>query len=125
MLPYYNDIIYISQDQSISADSKKCGRVSLPCVTLSYAEGKVLTPEWTADTVPQDRTGAQQINYTFVVFQGIEVTAPFETEADNVVIRGAFPDEYQFATQRAILIFKGNGQIICSDLAQCCAYRRF
>ncbi|KAA6368782.1 MAG: hypothetical protein EZS28_035690, partial [Streblomastix strix] len=118
MLPYFSDIVYISQDQSISADSKKCGRVSLPCITLSYAEGKVLSPEWTYETVPQDNSGAQQINYTFVVFQGIQITTPFESEADNVIIRGAFPDEYQFATQRAILIYTQNGQIICSDLSQ-------
>ncbi|KAA6364807.1 MAG: hypothetical protein EZS28_039666 [Streblomastix strix] len=118
MLPYYNDIIYISQDQSISENTYKCGRIYLPCVTLSYAEGKVITPEWNADTVPLDRTGAQQINYTYIIFQGIEVTLPFETEVDNVVIRGAFPDEYLFATQRGILIFTQSGQIICSDLSQ-------
>ncbi|KAA6382902.1 MAG: hypothetical protein EZS28_021571 [Streblomastix strix] len=118
MLPYYNDIVYISQDQSISENTLKCGRIYLPCVTLSYAEGKVLTPEWTYETVPLDSAGAQQINYTYIIFQGIEVAQPFESEADNVIIRGAFPDEYLFATQRAILIFKGNGQIICSDLAK-------
>ncbi|KAA6377027.1 MAG: hypothetical protein EZS28_027446, partial [Streblomastix strix] len=87
MLPYYNDIVYISQDQSISENTLKCGRIYLPCVTLSYAEGKVLTPEWTYETVPLDNTGAQQINYTYIIFQGIEVTSPFETDADNVVIR--------------------------------------
>ncbi|KAA6398537.1 MAG: hypothetical protein EZS28_005937, partial [Streblomastix strix] len=118
MLPYYNDIVYISQDQSISENTLKCGRIYLPCVTLSYAEGKVLTPEWTYETVPLDSAGAQQINYTYIIFQGIEVAQPFETEADNVIIRGAFPDEYLFATQRAILIFTKSGQIICSDLAQ-------
>ncbi|KAA6357326.1 MAG: hypothetical protein EZS28_047147, partial [Streblomastix strix] len=66
--------------QSISENTYKCGRIYLPCVTLSYAEGKVITPEWNADTVPLDRTGAQQINYTYIIFQGIEVTLPFETE---------------------------------------------
>ncbi|KAA6354143.1 MAG: hypothetical protein EZS28_050330 [Streblomastix strix] len=118
MLPYYNDIIYISQDQSISENTLKCGRIYLPCVTLSYAEGKVFTPEWTAETVPQDSSGDQQINHTYIIFQGIEITSPFESEADNVIIRGAFPDEYLFATERAILIFTQNGQMICSDLAQ-------
>ncbi|KAA6397950.1 MAG: hypothetical protein EZS28_006523 [Streblomastix strix] len=118
MLPYYNDIVYVSKDQSISENTLKCGRIYLPCVTLSYAEGKVLTPEWTYETVPLDSTGVQQINYTFIIFRGSEITLPFETEVNNVIIRGAFPDEYLFATQRAILIFTKSGQIICSDLAQ-------
>ncbi|KAA6394285.1 MAG: hypothetical protein EZS28_010188 [Streblomastix strix] len=118
MLPYYNDIVYISQDQSISENTLKCGRIYLPCVTLSYAETKVLTPEWTYETVLLDSSGAKQVNYTYIIFRGSEITTPFETEVDNIIIRGAFSDEYLFATQRAILIFKGEGQIICSDLAQ-------
>ncbi|KAA6383444.1 MAG: hypothetical protein EZS28_021029, partial [Streblomastix strix] len=115
MLPYYNDIVYISQDQSISENTLKCGRIYLPCVTLSYAEGKVLTPEWTYETVPQDIAGDQQINHTYIIFQGIEVTLPFESEADNIIIRGAFPDEYLFATQREDSEIKSIVKIIGSS----------
>ncbi|KAA6383160.1 MAG: hypothetical protein EZS28_021313, partial [Streblomastix strix] len=105
MLPYYNDIIYISQDQSISENTLKCGRIYLPCVTLSYAEGKVFTPEWTAETVPQDSSGDQQINYTYIIFQGIEVTLPFETEVNNVIIREfVLTDDSEIKTSGGIYI---------------------
>ncbi|KAA6332342.1 MAG: hypothetical protein EZS28_053288 [Streblomastix strix] len=36
MLPYYNDTIYISEDQLIADDTQKCGRLKLPCLTLRF-----------------------------------------------------------------------------------------
>ncbi|KAA6392153.1 MAG: hypothetical protein EZS28_012320 [Streblomastix strix] len=118
MLPFQSDIIYISDDDQIAKDSQQCGRVILPCKTLHYGKTQVTTPEWVAETIPQTSSGAQQINYTFIIIYEILITLPFETQADNVIIRGAFPEEYQYSTQRAILKLKEKGQIVCSDLAQ-------
>jgi hypothetical protein len=46
MLPYYSDIIYISEDTKIAIDSSKCGLILLPCYTLEYGRTKVATFEW-------------------------------------------------------------------------------
>jgi hypothetical protein len=58
MLPYFNDTIYISKDSSIATDSSKCGRIKLPCLTLPYGRTKVITPEWTTETVPSNNEGS-------------------------------------------------------------------
>ncbi|KAA6367142.1 MAG: hypothetical protein EZS28_037331, partial [Streblomastix strix] len=84
--PYQNDTIYLSENGYLAADSVKCGKIQLPCLTLNYGKTKVLTPEWTADTVPTLIEDGQRINHTFVVYQGIEIANPFESEADNLII---------------------------------------
>ncbi|KAA6376616.1 MAG: hypothetical protein EZS28_027856, partial [Streblomastix strix] len=117
MLPYFNDTIYISEDSSIATDSSKCGRIKLPCLTLSYGRTKVITPEWTFETVPSNNEGSQRVNHTFVFFKGIKITSPFETEADNVILRGALNSEFSSVTNNAQLKFGNQGQIICSDIA--------
>jgi hypothetical protein len=44
MIPYYNDIIYISENVEISEDSLKCGRAMFPCLSFDYGKGKIITP---------------------------------------------------------------------------------
>ncbi|KAA6384794.1 MAG: hypothetical protein EZS28_019679, partial [Streblomastix strix] len=119
MVQYISDIIYLSEDQSISSDSSKCGSIKQPCLTLHYGRTKVITPEWNKDTVPQDNIeDYQRINHTFVIYQGIQISEPFQTESDNVILRGALIEEYPTATDYAQMKFSNQGQIICSDLAQ-------
>ncbi|KAA6393427.1 MAG: hypothetical protein EZS28_011043 [Streblomastix strix] len=115
--PYFNDKIYISSDQTIAADSVKCGRIKLPCQTLRFGLTKVLTPEWTADSIPQ-YTQQLQITYIFVVFQEIYLYEPFQTEVDNIILRGALETEFPAASNYAQMKIRDQGQIICSDLAK-------
>ncbi|KAA6370868.1 MAG: hypothetical protein EZS28_033605, partial [Streblomastix strix] len=118
MIPYFNDTIYISEDQSIATDSSKCGKIKLPCLTLHFGRTKVITSEWNKDTIPQGNIGSQQINHTFIIFKGIIISEPFQTESDNVILRGALKSEFSSVTNNALLKFKDQGQIICCDLSQ-------
>jgi hypothetical protein len=44
--PFFNDIVYISENKEISSNSPKCGRILLPCQTFSYGIKKIETLVW-------------------------------------------------------------------------------
>ncbi|KAA6401127.1 MAG: hypothetical protein EZS28_003348 [Streblomastix strix] len=115
--PYFSDTILLSTSQ-LGRDSLTCGRINDPCYSFTYSQTKLETPEWISSTVPIESESFNKVVHKFIAIQQMVINEQFQTESDVVTIRGAFSHEIDEGINRAKVIFRNNGQIICSDLAQ-------
>ncbi|KAA6372879.1 MAG: hypothetical protein EZS28_031594, partial [Streblomastix strix] len=115
--PYYSDTIYIADEFWAGLDVESCGRLQGACSTFAEAKRRILTQDWTYNTVPKDNIKNVKINRTFVIVHGMDIDEEFASEADIITFRGITVEEVSIATSQSELRFGVNGQLVYSDLA--------
>ncbi|KAA6397407.1 MAG: hypothetical protein EZS28_007063, partial [Streblomastix strix] len=116
--PYLNDTLFIRSKKYWRVDGQICGRILIPCETLHYGSTRVLTPEWTDESVKLISISKKKVKHTFIIVEGLVISKQFQSESDIVVLRGALQNETISGINRPQVTFVDFGQIICSDLAK-------